>query len=201
MARHTGIHDFDSLGTDYDPRVSGYTAAIGERGIMTDGTVLLKNGAADTAWVDASTVLVPPTSPPGNPLLFFGAKNDKTGTYTAYFPVGAADAASARPGLVSTTDDLSTRIIMTRSGTLKNAFVAQTTAAGAAHSVTYTVLLNGVDSGIVIVLAGAGSGAGITTGNDTTHTAAVVAGDQVSAKIVGASASAAGLTTMSLEYA
>ncbi len=63
--------------------------------------------------------------------------------------------------------------VMPASGTFKNAYAILSASPGASpRSYTLTLVKNDVDTGIVVTV-----GSGVTTGNDTTHTASVTAGD------------------------
>jgi hypothetical protein len=71
------------------------------------------------------------------------------------------------------------RIAAPRTGTLKNMYIFQRLASGnAGRTDVYTVRVNGVDTTIICTLNNA------TSGNDTTNTKAVAAGDQISIKLV-----------------
>lgn len=85
--------------------------------------------------------------------------------------------------------------ITTLAGTLKNLYLRIGTAQPASGNLICTVLINGVASAITLTIPAGGAGA--TTYSDTTHTAAVSAGDRISFEFknnaTGASATIGGV--------
>lgn len=67
--------------------------------------------------------------------------------------------------------------VMPDTGTVSNLYVQVTAAAGAAKSYAYTVDKNTTPQTLTTSITGAGSGAGITTNNDGSHSFAVSPGD------------------------
>lgn len=84
----------------------------------------------------------------------------------AYYPLLTGEA------LVST-NMANHQQVMPTAGTLQNLYLHMTTAPAAGTSRTFTVNVNGVDTGLTVTIS---SG---TTGSDTTHTVHVAAGDLV----------------------
>lgn len=70
--------------------------------------------------------------------------------------------------------------VMPVAGTFKNFYINCDAGPGAGITRTFTVYINGADTGITISLTGAGTGAGVSTGSDATHTVAFNVGDIVS---------------------
>ena len=74
--------------------------------------------------------------------------------------------------------------IVPTAGTIDNLYIQSSAAPGAAKSYAFTVVKNGSDTSLTCSLTGTGSGAGVTTCNDTTggHAVTVAAGDTISLK-------------------
>lgn len=89
------------------------------------------------------------------------------------------------------------RMVAPVAGTLRNLYVVADAAPGAGQTFIYTVRKNGADDTITCTL----SGAAATTGNDTTHTDSVAAGDTFDVKVVISAAAAAAHHAISLELA
>ena len=87
-------------------------------------------------------------------------------------------------GIWDSTTETDVYFVLPCAGTIKNLYIIADGAIGAGQTATYTVRKNGVDQTLTTSLTGAGSGAGITTNNDATHSFTVVAGDLVSIKLV-----------------
>lgn len=89
------------------------------------------------------------------------------------------------------------QVIVPCVGTLSNLYCLISTAPGAAKSWTFTLVKNGVDTGLTCQI----SGAAAVTANDTVNTVAVVAGDTLSLKIVPAGTpSAVGMVSFSMLF-
>ncbi len=82
--------------------------------------------------------------------------------------------------------------IMPCVGTLKNLYVNCDAGPGASITRTFTVQKNGSDTSLTVSLTGAGTGAGVSTANDTTDTVNFSAGDALTLRT-----SATGTTTNS----
>jgi hypothetical protein len=72
--------------------------------------------------------------------------------------------------------------VMPCAGTLKNFYIKCDAGPGAGVTRTFTIYKNGSDTGLTISLTGSGTGAGISSGNDTNqaHNVSFVAGDLLS---------------------
>jgi hypothetical protein len=75
---------------------------------------------------------------------------------------------------------ITTQNVMPVAGTLKNFYINCDAGPGAGISRTFAIYKNGVDTALTITVSGSGTGAGVSTGNDTTHNVAFVAGDTIS---------------------
>lgn len=95
------------------------------------------------------------------------------GAPTAYLIQGSNGALAPLAGVT----DLDVGVIIAVAGTLKNLYVKSGAVGGGAKH-KYTVYVNGVATAITCTTALNGG-----TANDTTHTAAVVAGDFVSLRV------------------
>lgn len=89
------------------------------------------------------------------------------------------------------------RMVAPCAGTIRNLYVVTDAAPGAGQTFIYTIRKNGADGAITCTL----SGAAATTGNDTTNTATVAAGDTFDVKVVISAAAAAAHHAISLELA
>ena len=106
-------------------------------------------------------------------VIHFGVEGAITASSTEYLYPGNGATTANEP-----------RIRVPRAGTLKNLYVYQRVASGAGgRTDIYTVRKNGADQAITCTLDNA------QTGQDTTNTVAVAAGDQVSVKLVSNNAS------------
>lgn len=99
--------------------------------------------------------------------------------------------------LGSSTTETDIRMVMPVAGVLRNLYVVALAAPGAAQTFTYTARINAVDSTITCAL----SGAAATTGNDTTHTGTVAAGDVVTVKLVTSAGAAVTRHAIGVELA
>lgn len=75
-----------------------------------------------------------------------------------------------------TATETDVQIVVPTAGTLRDLYIKLQTSPGAAKQYDYVVMLNGSPTSLTVNLTNA------TTGNDTTHTVAVVAGDVISIK-------------------
>lgn len=80
---------------------------------------------------------------------------------------------------ISTTETDVT-IVIPYSGTISKFYGAADVAPGAGRTRTFTVMKNGAAQSLAFSLTGTGSGAGITTNNDTANSFTVAAGDRIS---------------------
>ena len=88
-------------------------------------------------------------------------------------------------------------VVIPQSGTIKNLYVNLQAAPGAGKSYTFTVRKNGSDT---VVTTGAVTGASTTTGNDTTHSVTVAAGDVVTISIVPSGTPTATTVQIAVEF-
>jgi hypothetical protein len=101
----------------------------------------------------------------------------------------AADTRYLTPGRGATASTTDTRQMPSpRAGTLRNLYVRHNSAAGNGNSVVYTVMINGVATGITVTLASAAAG----QASDLVNTAAVVQGDRISLRATKALSIGAG---------
>jgi hypothetical protein len=103
--------------------------------------------------------------------MFWGDDNAGTTTTTRYLSPGFAE-----QGTAGTTDIY--RIRTPRAGVFKNLYVMHNAVSSSTNTHTYTLLVNGVASALTVTVAG-----NVSTGQDTTNTVSVVAGDQISIRI------------------
>lgn len=105
-------------------------------------------------------------------------------------------APNAQTATLPTTDaSAGTRAVVTRTTNLRNLYVIQSAAPGAAKNYTYTVMTNGVASDIVATV----NGASATSANDTTHIRAILAGTEIGIRLVTDSAAATAKVAWALE--
>lgn len=101
----------------------------------------------------------------GAPILTGEVNNTLSASATRYLPI--------QGGILSTTTGNAGTIIPT-AGTINNAYVVLGGTPGAAKSYTATLVKNTVDTALVVTVSGTN-----TTGNDTTHSVSIAAGDKV----------------------
>lgn len=80
-------------------------------------------------------------------------------------------------------------------GTFKNLYIFTNNAPGAAHTYTITLRVNGSDTSITCTITDPA-----TTCNDTTHSAAITAGQSYSIKAVGSASASASIVTGGIEF-
>lgn len=124
-----------------------------------------------TKWVQVSPIMLP---------LATGQSTASAGA-TVYIAFGASSAEA----------NMSMPVPMAFTATRLYASVG--TAPGVGQSFTYTLRKNGADTTITFSIGGAS-----TTGNDTAHTVAFLAGDLVDVKLVGSAGAAAAFHTLVL---
>lgn len=143
-----------------------FTVAAGD--VLSWSSAL--SGTPSSATGSLSFTFVPTT--PNDTLVMARAPTTQTGS-TAF--------ASTNNGQISTwnTTEANRQNVVPDAGTISNLYLQVTAAAGAAKSYAYTVDKNTTAQALTTSITGAGSGAGITTANDTTHSFTVAKGDLI----------------------
>lgn len=119
-------------------------------------------------------------------VLIFGVAGAVGGGATVYPLPGTGTAAEAAAEL---------KIPIARSGIVRNLYVKMATAPAGAVVDTITIRKGGADQALTCTVTAAA-----TTGNDTTNSFAVVAGDELSVKYVSGGGSTAANVIVSFEY-
>jgi hypothetical protein len=128
-----------------------------------------------------------------NPVMSWSGNSGNTAVAaaTTYFFAPGAQTAT----LPTADASAGTRSVVTRLTNLRNFYVVQSAAPGAAKNYTYTVMTNGVASDIVATV----NGASATSANDSAHVRAVVAGTEIGIKLVTDAAVTVAKVSWSLE--
>lgn len=173
-----GASDPLHLAGTADPTAGGGVAApegsLYCRFVAGAGQVYYKMGAANTDW----TLI--PTSTAAAGVLAWGNSNIAASADTRFIDTWYNQATAPT---VATAN-----LVCPKAGTLSDLFVRHNVAAGNGNSVVYTVMVNGVATGITVTLATDAAG----QASDLVNTAAVVAGDLVSLRAVKALSIAVG---------
>ena len=119
-------------------------------------------------------------------LLVFGVAGAVGAGATVYPLPGSGTAAEAAAEL---------KIPVARTGTIRNLYVKMVTAPAGAVVDTITVRKGGADQTLICTVTAAA-----TTGNDTTHSFSVVAGNELSVKYVAGAGSTAANAIVSFEF-
>lgn len=132
------------------------------------------------------------------------ANESLIGTGFGQSPSTSATNYTAFSGGASTFNATEANVAVTlpAAGTLDKLYVVAQSAPGAARTSAFSVCLNGTGSCATITcsLTGAGSGAGITTCNDTTHSISVAEGDTISLQSVPTGTPATDNITAALRF-
>lgn len=133
------------------------------------------SGTPAAARLDCATTYTGTTA--AESLVLGGSRNlslasDTTTRYNAATWAGAANWGTTETDFVC---------VVPTGGTIKKLYVALATAPTVGSSRTFTLMLNGAATALTVTISGTD-----TTGNDTTHTFAVVAGDKLTMRSEGA---------------
>lgn len=154
----------------------------------TDSTNTVSVAAGDTlAWQSIPTTTPAAQTAPTISALFTSTANGES--FIGLPSTGNAQSQSAKNYIVFgsvgsssgwNATEANAAGIMPTAGVMDKLFVSNSVAPGAARSFDYTIFKNGVATAITCQMTGAGSGAGITTCSDLTHSATYAAGDTLS---------------------
>ena len=117
--------------------------------------------------------------------LFTSAVGQESPLIGAAATTPASNSANQNIGLtdcawVAQASEVNISSMVPAAGTISNLYIWGSTAPGAAKTFVYTLWKNGAATSMTVTLTGAGSGAGITTGNNLSNSVAVNAGDTIS---------------------
>jgi hypothetical protein len=150
---------------------------ISWRGVHTD--------AFPSNTISLSMRFTPSGSRTGQPVFFYSSNSNprQSGVADVYYPIHG-NGAPVNHNTIGTTDPNDGSNAAPRA-TLPGVFYAQAlyvkanAGPGASKTCPYTLRVTGVDSSLTCTLAGAGTGAGINTNNDITHSKTFAQGDQI----------------------
>ncbi len=175
----------------FGPYINGSASALTTT--ISDASVS-NNDTVNTVSVSAGDAITFSSNPSGTPAattaywdMEFDSANAKefpllsntpsqiSATVTTY-----VKAQGGGSSLATSTTESAVTIVIPYSGTISKFYGATDVAPGAGRTRTFTVMKNGVAQSLAFSLTGTGSGAGITTNNDSSNSFTVAAGDLIS---------------------